>query len=418
LVELGVAERVMRTPSGVIAAVDYPAVGGNEDPYPLYARLREQALVYELSERPGIYLISRYADVRGSLARPTVFQNKGSRAGLNPFELLIDTPSSATVMTDEDGSIHKSKRQLAFQPIKPGRLEAYKVRIVEIVDALLDEFLADGCAEFSTQFAKQVPLRMTLWLMGVPDEDVEWVRLWATLEGVGLSWLPETDVAQQKRNAARMSEYLTAKLGQRSEQPGTDVMSLMIHAQSERDGHFDLDEVRAQTAALLGGGIISTGHAMTSAMMLLLINPGQMALVRADPRRIPSMVEEALRVESPNQWVPRKVAVDTDVAGVRLPAGSFALLLQGSANRDPAKFDEPERFDIARPNATEHVAFAYGPHFCLGAPLARLELTVAFERLIARLEEIRLSGENDFRHISSPSFRGLRALNIEFTAKR
>jgi cytochrome P450 len=149
-------------------------------------------------------------------------------------------------------------------------------------------------------------------------------------------------------------------------------------------------------------------------MLLLLENPEAVARVRASPELIPRMTEEALRLEPPVLWQPRRVTRQTELAGVLLPEGATLLLLQGSANYDEATFTCPAGFDVERENVREHVTFGYGPHTCLGAPLARLELRIAFARLLGRLDDIRLAEDNDLRHIESPKIRGLRSLNIEY----
>jgi cholest-4-en-3-one 26-monooxygenase len=192
------------------------------------------------------------------------------------------------------------------------------------------------------------------------------------------------------------------------------VISEVVAEQVGRDGALNVAEVRAVSAALLAGGVVTTAHFMASAMLLLLENPDQLAKVRVEPTLIPRCTEEALRLEAPTQWTPRRAVQDVELAGVSIPAGAFVLLLQGACNRDPAVFDEPDRFDVTRPNATDHLSFGYGPHFCLGAPLARLEVRVAFEQLLARLDNLRLASGNELTHNPSPQFRGLRRLELEF----
>jgi len=146
----------------------------------------------------------------------------------------------------------------------------------------------------------------------------------------------------------------------------------------------------------------------------MLEHPDQLAAVTADHGKIPRMFEESLRLEDPVQWNPRLATRDVEIGGVSVPKGAYVVIVFGSGNRDERVFEDPERFDVSRANATEHLSFGYGNHFCLGAPLARLEGRIAFERLLSRLTNIRLADDNDLTHITSAIFRGLNRLVLEF----
>jgi len=390
---------------------------GAECPWPVFEHLREEAPVYQIPDRPNLYIVSRYDDVRRIFGDPVLFSSFNSRDGLLGFDILLSTSSSGGhAMIQTDPPEHKAKRQLGFAPLKPGRLKAYQPMIERICDELIDAFIDDGRCDFVPAFAQQLPAILTLRLMGVPESDIGWVKLWAKFEASGASWMPQEFLDEQRRNGARMNQYLTARLRERFEAPQDDVMSDVIRAQIERDGTFDLEEVRAQVAVLLGGGVVTTAHFLASQLLLFLENPDQMARVRADLSLLPRAIEEGLRLEPPALWQPRRVTADTELAGVPIPEGSYVLVMQGSANRDATRFACPARFDVGRENVQEHMTFGHGIHFCLGAPLARMELRIAFERLFARLGDIRLGPDNDFTHLPSPSFRGLNKLDIEFDA--
>jgi cytochrome P450 len=161
--------------------------------------------------------------------------------------------------------------------------------------------------------------------------------------------------------------------------------------------------------------VLTTAHSIGSTMLLLLAHPNELERVKADFDRLETTINEAIRVESPIQWVPRVAASDHEVGGTLIPQGSYVLVMWGSANRDPAFWKDPEQFEPDRPKLKNHVAFGYGIHFCLGAPLARMESRLAIEGLLTRLPDLRLAPSNDFKHIGSPSFRGLRRLDVEFT---
>jgi cytochrome P450 len=166
---------------------------------------------------------------------------------------------------------------------------------------------------------------------------------------------------------------------------------------------------------LLVAGNETTTNLIASAMMLLLQHPAQMEQVRQDHSRVPNLIEEALRVESPVQGLFRMAKVDVEIGGVKVPANSRLVLMYASGNRDDTQFPEAEQFDVCRANAKDHLAFGLGIHYCLGAPLARLEGKIAFETLLSRLQNIRLApGENNFAHTPSFILRGLQVLYVEF----
>ena len=179
-----------------------------------------------------------------------------------------------------------------------------------------------------------------------------------------------------------------------------------------------LNYVRGQVAVLLSGGMRTTAYFLPSMMEMLVRHPDQIAALRAAPDLIPQAIEEGLRLEPPIMWNPRRARQDLQLSGVTVPEGSIVLVMLCSGNRDELVFDEPMTFDPGRQNVRDHLTFGAGKHSCLGAPLARMELRIAFERLLARLGLIRFAGENDFAHISSASFRGLRRLHLEFDPVR
>lgn len=407
------------------ALVPYPSIEGTQCPFPFWKFLRNHAPVYQLEDRPECFVVSRYEDVRFCVENREVFTSESVRTAMNGFNILLgtdvqgDAPQSTAnrPMNDCDGERHKQKRDLARGPVKPGRLKGYEPLIESIVDELIAAFVQNGRVEFIEQFAYPLPVKLTIRLLGLPEEDLPWIREWGTFEGAGLTWMPQEFQRAQMSRGALMQKYLTDHLRARHQAPREDAMSEVILAQIARDGRFDLDDVCAQVAILMAGGIITTAHFLGNAMLMLLRNPGQMKKVRADQSRIPIMIEEALRLDSPAPWSARRVLKDTTLSGVSIPKGSFVLLMWGSANRDETQFKDAEQFDVDR-RGPIHMAFGYGPHFCLGAPLARLESRIAFERLFSALGEIRLASDRELRYIDSASFRGLTHLDLEFDERK
>jgi cytochrome P450 len=361
-----------------------------------------------------VYVVSRYADVRYILGNPQLFSSGGVRAQLSGFD-LIDVPSEDDrVMNESDDPAHALKRRIGFAPLKPGRLKSYEPLILDLVDELIDRFVDDGRVEFVNQFAQPLPARLTCRLMGVPLEDEDFVRSWGRFESSGLAWMDDEFKQRQRSNSAKMLEYLTKLIQARHEDPQDDVISAVIKEQVDRDNEFHLADVRAQCAILIGGGVVTTAHFLSSCMRMLVDDPTQMARIRSDFKLIPNMLEEGLRLEPPSMWQPRIALQNVEVGGHKIPAGSFLLMMFCSANRDDRKFESPTHFDVTRKKAKEHLSFGYGAHFCLGAPLARLEMKIGFERLLTRLDNIRFGPNNDFKHIPSASFRGFHHLQLEF----
>jgi len=183
----------------------------------------------------------------------------------------------------------------------------------------------------------------------------------------------------------------------------------------DRDGTADPNYIAVESSVILIGGVLTPAHMMASAMMLLVENPDQLAAVTADPALIPRALEESLRLEAPDQFMPRYVSRDTELGGVEIPAGSLVLLLYASANRDEANFAEAGAFDVRRENAKQHLAFGKGIHFCLGAPLARMMGRCAFESLLSRLANIRLAPDaGEIEPLESIFNRAPRALPLVF----
>lgn len=390
--------------------VVYPSVELIECPYPVFELLQEEAPVHKVPGRDE-YLVSRYEDIVYVLRHPEVFSNALARQARGQGD--GSEANASTIASDPPA--HKAKRALTYSGFTPGRLRTYESVIQSITDTLIDSFIDKGAVEFVEDFASPLPILVFCELFfGNAREDYEKFRRWALLDGSGARYLPGERLEAGEERRRGMKEYLEATILDRHERPRDDILSEMIQKQVERDGALNLPYLRAEAGLLLAGGFVTTAHMIASAMLLMLQNPVQMASVRADHSRIPGMVEEALRVESPVQWQHRVAAIDTEIGGVQVPAGSMLVVMLGAGNRDKAKFEHPEVFDIEREDSNRHLAFGFGAHFCLGAPLGRLEGRIAFERLLHRLDEIELAENNDFTHLDSPLFRGPSSLHLVF----
>jgi cytochrome P450 len=393
--------------------VDYPSAEGAESPFAAYDFWRRQAPVYRLPDRPDIYVVARYADIVGVARDPVTFSSVGSRTALNGFGFLGEGTSGGNLV-ESDPPGHDLKHRLVFTALKPARIREHAGWIEEIVDTLIDRFATRGACDFVEELARPLPVAVMARLFGVADADRPLLEQWSDLEVSGLSWMPEAWRRSQLRLGRTMGRYMSDVVAERASCPGDDFVSELIRAQQQVRGTFDAGEIVLLATNVLAGGAATTQHMLGGAMLLLLEHPDELDRCRVDPARIPRALEEAMRLQSSVQWVPRVVTADTEIAGTPIPAGSYVLIVFASANRDPERFDDAEAFDPDRARLGGHVAFGVGVHTCIGAPLARLEGRIALERVLARLSDIRVADGAELRHVPSPSFRGLLRLPLVF----
>ncbi len=396
--------------------VDYPSVEGAESPFAVYDHWRRDAPVYRIPDRPDVYVVSRYADVLAVARDPVTFSSVGSRTALNGFGFLGEGTSGHNLV-ESDPPIHDLKHRLVFTALKPGRIREHAGWIEEVVDGLIDRFAARGACDFVDELARPLPVAVMTRLFGIADGDRPLLEQWSDLEVSGLSWMSEARRQSQLELGQAMGRYMTAVVAERAKRPRDDFVSELIRAQQEIRGTLDAEEIVVLATNVLAGGAATTQHMLGGAMLLLLEHPEELERCRADPARIPRALEEAMRLQSSVQWVPRVVTVDTEIAGTPVPAGSYVLIVFASANRDGSRFEAADAFDSDRARLGSHIAFGVGIHTCIGAPLARLEGRIAIERVLARLDGIRVVDGAELRHVPSPSFRGLLSLPLVFRGR-
>jgi cytochrome P450 len=379
-------------------------------PYPFYEAMLQTAPVMKMPDRDE-YLVARHEDCLFALRRSDLF----SSATIEMLQEMGSAPLGGVPVVRSDPPAHKRKRELISRAFSPSRLEGYRPMIQGHVDRLLDAFVSRGRVEFAAEFASPLPIFVTCDLLGIPQDKYEFVQRWGRLEAAGTRYNSAEHQEAQAKRAMEMGAYIKHVVTERASNPGEDLLSELVANMIARDGELNVPECVAESMVLLGAGLLTTAHMMASTLMLLLQNPEQMRKVRADRRLIPKMFEEGLRMETPVQWVPRVTTQDVELSGVKIPAKTYVLLLLGAANRDERRFGCPASFDIERPHGKQHLGFAQGVHFCLGAPLARMEGKIAFESLFDRVGEMRLvEGANDFARLDSRLFDALTQLHAEF----
>lgn len=370
--------------------MDLLATDVAEDPHPTFARLREQDPVY-WSERHRAWLLTRYDDVTAAFRDPRLSSDRASplarrgAGGVESEDPVVSVLSHWMVFRNPPD--HTRMRQALRGAFSPPAIEALGPMIGRIVDELLDG-LPDEF-DFVAEFAVPLPALVIAELLGVPPEDHDRFRAWsedlATL--VFASGRPDRHDRGRKGLRA-LAAYLGEQLERRRTTPADDLLGLM--AGLEASGELSADEAVANAVLLLFAGHETTTGLLANALAVLLTHPDELAELRVDRSLVRSAVEELLRYEGPSKLMPRWAAQEISLRGHRISPGELVYLVQAAANRDPRRFAEPDRLDLAR-DPNPHLGFGFGPHYCLGGPLARLETAIALSRLLDRYQRIELA---------------------------
>ena len=379
------------------------------DPYPVYSRLRDEFPVHH-NARLNFWTLSRYADVFEALQAPDVFiSGKGVMVGLPAGD---DGLASAAVplLITTDRPRHTQLRALVSRAFTPRRVARLEPRIRAITRTLLDNLKGRPGFDLVRDFSAPLPTIVIAEMLGVPPEDQEWFKLKSTeVAQFDPTRVDRNRSAEAMGPAVELGRYLAEVLAQRRSEPRDDLLSALLAA--EIDGQKLAEpELIGFSFLLLVAGNETTTNLISNAAILLDRHRDQRRLLIEDPARIPVAVEEFLRFDSPVQGLGRTTTAPVTLHGVTIPAGGKVLLLFGSANRDERRFERPEIFDVLR-DPNPHVAFGFGAHFCLGANLARLEARVAFEELLARLPDYRMT-ESRVERVCSGPIRGAVTLPV------
>ena len=389
---------------------------GQQDPYPLYRALRTAAPVHR-SGLDGVWYTTGFAAARrvlldpcfGKSPRLTIRRHGVSEERVRMVERRPLRPSMITANPPE----HSRLRGAAKGAFLPAQIEALRRRIATLVDERLDRLAAVGTADVMAELAYPLPLTVIGELLDVPEQDREHFRALAVATLVGDDPDPAPEALSRSEAASiQLGAYVSDLVAARRARPGSDVLSLLI--EHHDDGGLDDAELVATVILLLAAGFFTTTNLIGNGLLALLHHPAEMERLWADPTLVGSAVEEMLRYDTPVQLTTRHVLADVDVNGAQFRQGENVVVLLGAANRDPACFPEPDRFDVARPD-NGHLSFAWGSHFCLGARLARLEAQLVFAGLRQRFPRLELAGEPVRR--AGLALRGLESLPLRFTSR-
>ncbi|MFF3013315.1 cytochrome P450 [Streptomyces sp. NPDC057939] len=352
------------------------------DPYPVYARLRRRGPVHHVNtpDRRDMWLVVGHDACRTAFTDPRL--SRDWRRSGNISQIINtgqDQPGLAHMLMS-DPPDHTRLRRLVAREFTTRRIEALAPRIQQIADELLDAMEANERrgADLVASFAFPLPMTVMCELLGVPELDRGAFGAWSNEMVARTS--PEAEAAAYEE----MPRYLVSLIEAKRAAPGDDLLSGLIHTVDEGGDRLSPDELIGMSLLLLIAGHETTVHMIGNGMRALFAHPDQLADLRADPGLLDGAIEEMLRYDGPVETCTERLALeDVEMGGVVIPAGSAVLIAMADADRDPARFREPDRFDIRR-DARGHIAFGHGLHHCLGAPLARMEGRIALRSLLAR----------------------------------
>jgi cytochrome P450 len=400
-----------------------------ESPFGYYRALRERAPVFR-DPFTGIFHVASYDLVLEVLRDFETYSNRfapamgagtaAEFAGDPELEAMRrgSYPGVDTMLT-ADPPEHKRFRGLVNKAFAPRRVDGLEPEIGRLAHALVGRFARDGRFEVLSQFAVPLSLTVIADQLGVPRADLPRFKRWTDGFTAQLSGMASGEDAKEAvRRIFEFQQYFAERVEEARRAPREDILSDLVRARLDGERPLDMPETLSILQQLLVAGNETTASAIAEGLLLLVRHPEQEARVRSDPSLIPNLVEEVLRLATPTASMWRKVTRDAALAGVAIPAGSMLLLRFASANRDESRFPDPDRFDVLRSNAAEHLAFGHGIHSCIAAALARREMRVAFRALLERLEGLRLApGFPEPRHKPSVLLRGLAELQLEFGAR-
>ena len=393
------------------------------DPYPLYHQLRSLDPVH-WNPRPAFWVVTRYADVQTALrdqrlsaARIPAFMNELPAPLRQVMEPLGHFSSCQMLFSHPPD--HTRLRGLVNKAFTPRMVEQQRPTIERTVDQLLDAVQDAGRMDVIRDLAYPLPVIVIAEMLGMPHADRDRFKRWSDdLVAVIGTFSTAPDIVQRAQRAREtlreLTEYFHELFEQRRRQPGDDLISALLAAE-ERGDMLNEEELDANVMLLLAAGHETTTNLIGNGLLALLQHPDQLQKLRDDPALVERAVEELLRYNSSIQGTVRLATEDLELGGKQIRAGQFVVLLLGAANRDPAQFSDPDRLDVTR-DEDRHLAFGLGIHFCLGAPLARLEAQIAFAGLLQRFPRLQLAGGAEWQAEWHENFffRGLTSLPVTF----
>ena len=412
------------------AAVDYNrydpfAPEMQQNPFPWYAALRENAPVWR-HPATGIVFVSSHAAVSRVMADTTTFSSRfasqptsaGGETATQIREIEKQGWPRLPTMLTEDPPLQTRYRKTVGRAMSTRRILALEGKMRELTDEILDTWPARGRVDVMNTLSIPLPIRVIGHFLCMKPDVFPHVKRWSDASVAGLgAMITDAERIDAARSVVEMQKYWASEFNARLAAPTDDLLSALTQAEFEdetgAERRLNMPEMISIIQQLMVAGNETTTKVINETFRMLLENPQWFARLQAEPSIINGLVDEALRISTPNQGMFRFVMRDTELDGVKIPKGATIWLMFGSANRDASVFPQPDEFDPLRPNLKESVAFGKGAHFCIGAPLARLELKVAFEQVAKRCESIALPAGFKFSYEPSYILRGLAALELD-----
>lgn len=389
-----------------------------KNPYPTYTLLRQEAPIHRITLENDypIWLVTRYDDVMALLKDQRVTKVPGKAQGEQHQPLPFGQVDNMTLLSQHmlmmDPPDHTRVRALVNKAFTPKHTAQLRPRIQQIADELIDKVIAKGTMDLIDDFAFPFPLTVIAELLGIPIDEQDQFRQWSNLLTDGYTTADNISLVQEATDG--FVNYLHRIFTQRRQQPGNDLISALLSAEEAGD-KLSEQELLSMVFLLLLAGHETTVNLIGNGMLALLLHSDQLERLRQHPHLTPLAVEEMLRYDSSVATSTIRFALeDITIGDITIPRGEEIMLITGAANRDHSHFDQPDTFDISREN-NRHIAFGHGIHFCLGAPLARLEGEIAVNTLLRRLPAIQLAVPADtLLHRPSMLIRGLQQLPVTF----
>lgn len=392
-----------------------------QNPFPLYQWAHANSPVIELPET-GMKVIMGYDMCSEAAGRVEDFSNdfnsvlSGALSEDPEVSGILGQgwPQINTLLT-ADPPVHTRFRKLVNLAFSMPRVNALEEGIRAKVNTLIDGFIDKGECEFVSEFAVGLPVQVICEQLGFAPSERANVKRWSDAFADRLGhMIPRERELECAREIVEFQQALKIKIDARRENPTDDLLSDVVNARLEGETPLDDAEIMSIAQQLMVAGNETTTHALAGGIVHLANNPDQQDKVRANPALVGNMIEEVLRLDTPTAGMWRVVTRDCELGGYQFKGGTMVMLRYASANRDPAKYPDPDRFDVERSNARTHLAFGKGIHMCVGNMLSRKEMTVAFTALLARLDDIRIKDEAELTVSPNLLLRGFTAVPITF----
>lgn len=401
------------------------------NPYPVFERARRECPVFYY-EPLNFWAVTRYEDVAGIIGDHHTFSSRAFGVVPIPEQLADRVPADffSKALLASDPPEHTLMRKHGQKALTRGRIAAMEGTINDICHALIDAFIDDGECDLMTQFANEVTLRTVVRMLGLPQDDVHLLRSWArdvvavitprALARDDGTLVPAKAMTEEERlerygRIADARDYFRAMIDARTAEPREDLISALVAVKDE-DGNPTLERERivSHLSELITAGTTTTANLIGQMVRLFDANPTQRAAVIADPARMENAVEEALRHSGSTLGVFRFATRDVEIGGIPIPAGSLVWACYASTGRDEQRFEHADRFDIDRADASDHLEFGIGRHFCMGAPLGRLESRIAVSALYERIPNLVVVPDQELDYVPSLVTSSLRHLRVRW----